>query len=426
MTTPNQLATLPATGLINTLDDMERVAKMISGNGMFGITSPGQAIGLFLLCQAEGLNPIAALRRYHIVEGRPSMRADAMQGEFESRGGGIFWHIRSDKMVVATFYADKKTMTDPKAIERARLRAAAMLDGDDKTVMEHTYPGEDTIVRTIQDAIDKGLATTYEKIDGKMTKNPDGTFKKALKTNWAQSTRQMLTARCITEGVRLMNPGLIAGIVSEDEARDIADQTRETYAAIAQDQDANDRNAMEQILAEHELAADRAKSDGERKHYQGLAAEMRCRISDLDVKPATAAEPDTEPVRTIEAKAEIIPPEKAPELKAAKPKPEAPPPAAPEDWRTVDFTHKNLKTSNPLYGKTVGEIFAEGSTEFATKMLALLRKNFITGMDAAVLAHEEDETGKIQLPHPEDMRIWEALNQAERHLAQRLLDAAAK
>lgn len=424
MTTPNQL-TVPAPGFtITTLDDMQMVATKIAGSKMFGITNADEAFTLMLLCSSEGINPLLALRQYHIIQGRPSMRADAMVGKFEAAGGGIFWHARTDKMAVATFYADKATMRDPKAIERARTRAAAMIEGDAKTEMEQAWPGEVTIVRTMADAIATGLATCYSKTE----KGPDGKFKVVLKDNWQMSGRQMLAARASTEGVRAINPGLIAGIVSEDEARDIADQTRETYAAISQDPDANDRAAMEAILLDHEEAATLAKTDAERKHYQGLAADMRCKLADLDVKPVEAT---AEPVRTIEAKAEIIPPEKAPippkhDPRPANPRPEAPQPAAPEDWRTVDFSHKNLKTSNPLYGKTVGEIFAEGSTEFATKMLALLRKNFITGMDAAVKAHEEDETGKIPLPHPEDMRIWEALNQAERHLQQRIVDAAAK
>ncbi len=115
-----------------------------------------------------------------------------------------------------------------KTIERAKSRYAALRDGDHKTASEYATPDEECIIRTLQDAIDKGLATTYSKDKDPKT----GKFEKVLKTNWAQSGRQMLTARVITEGIRLMAPGLIAGIVSEDEARDIADQGREQFGRI--------------------------------------------------------------------------------------------------------------------------------------------------------------------------------------------------
>jgi len=407
MTTPNQLATVPAPGqLINTLDDMERVAKLIAGNGMFGITTPGQAIGLFLLCQAEGINPVAALRQYHIIEGRPSMRADAMSGKFEAAGGKIMWHVRSDAECSATFFTDKRNV-DEKAIERAKSRYAALRDGDHKTASEFATPDEECIIRTIQDAIDKGLATTYSKEKDPKT----GKFEKVLKTNWAQSGRQMLTARVITEGIRLMAPGLIAGIVSEDEARDIADQTQERFQQVERDPNAIDRQAMEAILRQHLDDAEVAKTDGERKRLQGLAADMRCLIADLGVKT-------TEP-KTIEARAEIVqhaeneePEDEIPGIQQPTPAPKRPAAEATTDWRTVDFSHKSPKVGSLLYGKTVGDIYTSepGTIARAKKILG----GFGQTMDEIARQIEEGATVAFA---PADMRLYTALCEAERWLA---------
>lgn len=221
MNTDTQLAT-QNTGLIQSLPEMDDVAKKLSASGLMGPkTTPEMVFGLMLLCQCEGLNPIAAMKRYHIVEGRPSMRADAMQAEFLAHGGAIIFHVRTDEMVAATLFSDK-TKVDDAARKRAKDRFATMWALDCETddqkraklmveVSEHSIEGEETIIRTFADCQAKGI-----------TEGRDGT-----KANWKTSPRQMLTARVITEGVRLVNPGLIAGIYNEDETADIVRQEKE-------------------------------------------------------------------------------------------------------------------------------------------------------------------------------------------------------
>jgi len=69
---------LSAKGRQYSLDDLWAVSEAASKSRLFGITAPEQAYTLMLLCESEGLNPIEALRRYHIIQGRPAMRADTM------------------------------------------------------------------------------------------------------------------------------------------------------------------------------------------------------------------------------------------------------------------------------------------------------------------------------------------------------------
>ncbi len=189
------------------LPDLSVMAKSIAGSKMFGIQNEDQAMALMLLCQAEGIHPVMALRRYHIIEGKPAMRADALQGEFE-REGAILWHERDEKVCAATFFRDK-TKADEKAIERAKSRYEVLVAG--KSEAPFAAIGELTIVRTLADAIEKKLAMSYDQ-DRKEWK---------MKKNWRQSPRQMLHWRCLTEGVRAMNPGLVAGVYTEDEVLDM-------------------------------------------------------------------------------------------------------------------------------------------------------------------------------------------------------------
>lgn len=196
------------------LPDMQVMAKNIAEGGMFGIKSEAQAMSLMLLCQAEGLHPILALRRYHIIDNKPAFRADALQGEFE-REGAILWHVRDDKECSATFWRHGDALVKDsreafeRAVKRAMERYKRMKAGQD--VSDLAWPNELTIIRTFDDAVAKRVACSWdtEKSDWK------------LKKNWRQSPRQMLHARCLTEGVRAINPGLVAGIYTEDEIRDI-------------------------------------------------------------------------------------------------------------------------------------------------------------------------------------------------------------
>lgn len=209
---------------IQTYEQMEAASIKLSASKLMGAnTTPEMVFGLMLLCQCEGLNPIAAMKRYHIVEGRPSMRADAMQAEFLAKGGGLLFHVRTDEMVAATLFIDKSKMDDASR-KRATERFEILWELDAETDSQKrsqlmvsaaklSMEGEETIIRTLADCIQKGLAC---KSGGE-----------ELKANWKTSPRQMLTARVITEGVRLVNPGLIAGIYSEDETADIAKQERE-------------------------------------------------------------------------------------------------------------------------------------------------------------------------------------------------------
>lgn len=187
------------------LEELKGVAKSIAESKMFGVATEAQAFSLMLLCQAENLHPILALRRYHIIEGKPAMRADALQGDFE-RHGEILWHERSDKECSATFFRNKKDATAA-GIKRAKDRYKLMIE--DKPTGHLSEPGELTIIRTLEDAIEKKVACTWK------------TDKYVMKHNWKQSPRQMLHARCLTEGVRAVMPGLVAGVYSEDEIYDM-------------------------------------------------------------------------------------------------------------------------------------------------------------------------------------------------------------
>jgi hypothetical protein len=86
-----------------TVPDMERMALAFAASKLFGISTPDQALALCLVAQAEGRHPASAAQDYHIIQGRPSKKADAMLRDFLSSGGKVEWHALSDEIADATF-----------------------------------------------------------------------------------------------------------------------------------------------------------------------------------------------------------------------------------------------------------------------------------------------------------------------------------
>ena len=149
------------------VSDLERMAQAISASKLFGVTNPEQALALMLVAQAEGLHPATAARDYHIVQGRPTLKADAMLARYLSSGGKVEWHEHTDARVEATF--------------------------------SHPQGGSLKIYWDMARAKTAGLGE---------------------KDMWKKYPRQMLRARVISEGVRATNPAVAVGLYTPEEAQD--------------------------------------------------------------------------------------------------------------------------------------------------------------------------------------------------------------
>jgi hypothetical protein len=144
------------------------MARMVASSGLFpNVTNPQSAMTLMMLCEADGLHPVEAMRRYHILHGRPAMRADAMQAEFQAKGGRVEWVESTEEACEAMF--------------RHAVHA----------------PNGFPVRVTIEEAKERGLYNT----------NP----------NYKKYPRQMLRARCISEGVRAVLPGIVVGVYTPEE-----------------------------------------------------------------------------------------------------------------------------------------------------------------------------------------------------------------
>jgi hypothetical protein len=124
-------------------------------------------MAIMLLCQAENLHPAIAMRDFHVIQGRPALKADAMLARFQQAGGKVEWKVYTDAEVTGVF--------------------------------SHPQGGSLEVTWTLAQAKSIGIAT---------------------KDNWKNYPRAMLRARCLSEGIRAVYPGCVVGVYTPEEVQD--------------------------------------------------------------------------------------------------------------------------------------------------------------------------------------------------------------
>lgn len=142
------------------------LAEAFAKSKLFGVTDTNQALALMALCEAQGLHPANAVQEYHIINGRPSLKADAMLTRFQRSGGRVEFITYTDEKCEARF--------------------------------SHPQGGQLTVDWDMARAKRAGLTSQ----------------------NWQKYPRQMLRARVISEGVRTLFPGVLDGMYSPEEVQD--------------------------------------------------------------------------------------------------------------------------------------------------------------------------------------------------------------
>jgi hypothetical protein len=146
------------------INEIREMAEVAAKSKMFGFKSPDEAMAIMLLCQAENLHPAIAMRDFHVIQGRPALKADAMLARFQQAGGFVKWEEYTDERVSGSF--------------------------------SHPNGGSVTVTWTFEMAKKIGLTA---------------------KDNWRNYARAMLRARCVSEGVRTVYPGCVVGVYTPEE-----------------------------------------------------------------------------------------------------------------------------------------------------------------------------------------------------------------
>lgn len=151
------------------ITDIQQMAEVASSSKMFGFKNTQEAMAIMLLCQAENLHPAVAMRDYHVIQGRPALKADAMLARFQQAGGSVQWKEYTDEVVTGIF--------------------------------SHPQGGNLEVTWTLSKAKSIGIAN---------------------KDNWRNYPRAMLRARVVSEGIRSVYPGCVVGVYTPEEVQDFS------------------------------------------------------------------------------------------------------------------------------------------------------------------------------------------------------------
>jgi hypothetical protein len=170
VTRPHELV---AEGVYDRISDpmsaIKTLGRSIFLSGIFGLDKPEQGEILAMQCMVEKKSPLELARTYHFIQGQLAIRADALLAKFHQAGGSVDWTERTDEKVRATFR-----------------KGTASAD----------------IVADMKEYVGNGTALGKDK---------------QLKDNWKKWPRRMLTARAISEGVRLIAPECCFGTYTVEE-----------------------------------------------------------------------------------------------------------------------------------------------------------------------------------------------------------------
>lgn len=153
---------------------IEKMGMAIAKSGMFGCKNAESGQVLAMTCLSERKSPTEIARRYHIIDGKLSMKAGAMLADFKIRGNKY------------------------KVIERSPNRAAIEMTNEFQT-------------QTFELTWEEAQLEPF--VYGKA---------KQLKDNYAtpRIRMQMLWARVVSDGVEVMAPEISYGVYTPEEISD--------------------------------------------------------------------------------------------------------------------------------------------------------------------------------------------------------------
>lgn len=163
---------------VTCMADLATAGELLAASGMM-VKNAAAGFVVAATCHQQGISLLEFHRTYHIVDGKPSMRADAMLAEFRKAGGRY------------------------KITENSVTRAAAEFEFEGQKI-DFSF--------SMQDAMRTGDCL---KADGK-----------TIKEIWQKRPEDMLWARMVSRAVRRLCPEINAGLYAPEEVVDFASDSQ--------------------------------------------------------------------------------------------------------------------------------------------------------------------------------------------------------
>lgn len=226
------------------LQFVEKIGTVFFLSKAGGVKTQSEGQLMALTCLMEGKSPFEINREFHLMDGKLTMKADAMLAKFRQSGGKNVWLNLGEDGVEAVLW------------------------------LQYRGEKEYTISFSIQKAKDAG----YVKAGSQWLKRPD----------------QMLRARCITDGVRLAAPEIIAGYYTPEEMEDV-EFSKQTEPAATKPKVA--KTAVSATATQQTQTAQQPQTQPQQPQPQGEIVDAEYVVTP-DTTTTTAAAAATTPVAT--------------------------------------------------------------------------------------------------------------------------------
>ena len=172
--------------------DLQWYGQMAAASQMFGAISPPEGVMICGICHQVGISWLEFAETFNIMHHRISKKTDAILADFQERGGVYEIVSRTEDKAEAKFSFGKTKYT-------------STVKWDDCLTEPFIYQGkEEAIVNSI-------------------VANNTAALVMKPKYRTKRSRMQMMWARCVSDGVRVVCPAACQGVYTPEEIEDIAE-----------------------------------------------------------------------------------------------------------------------------------------------------------------------------------------------------------
>ncbi len=193
------LAERPAALLpINNVADLQTLGTVLAQSDLFGAKNPAEGLAIVAMCQQKRISWMDFMQNFHMIQGRIAKKTDAILADFHRMGGKHEIISRTPEVAEAKFTLGKATYDSKVSWEDCKLEP-------------FVYNGKESDVLAIMERGDTSRLVIKAKY-----RTP-------------RSRMQMLWARCVSDGVRVVSPECVQGIYTPEETEDFT-ETQTTAA----------------------------------------------------------------------------------------------------------------------------------------------------------------------------------------------------
>ena len=184
---PQMAAALP----ISNVQEMQFLGQVLSQSKLFGTTNPAEGLAIVAMCHQKRMSWLDFMETFHMIKGRVSKKTDAILADLHRIGGDHEIIERTPDKASAKFTKGKASYT-------------STITWEDCKQEPFTYEGKES------DIVDLIKAGRFDSLKIK------------AKYCTPRSRKQMLWARCVSDGVRVVAPECCQGVYTPEEVDDYA------------------------------------------------------------------------------------------------------------------------------------------------------------------------------------------------------------